>query len=92
MVLIQCPGCKKEVSDEVLACPFCGKPRSHTKKLVVTIEQTSKEWKLLQLLSIFIIIAALISVHWIGPKGFLLCLFGIFIYIIGRLGAWWNNG
>lgn len=91
MALIQCPECKKEVSDEVSACPFCGKPRSQ-ERVIVTIEQTIKRWKSLHLLSVLTIIVGFISVHWIGPTGFLFCFFGLALYFVSRFGAWWNNG
>lgn len=91
MALIQCPECKKEVSDEVSACPFCGKPRSQA-KIIVTIEQTSKKWKVLTLISILTIVASVFVISEIGPTGLLLTFFGILLHIISRIGAWWNNG
>ena len=91
MALIQCPECKKEVSDEVSACPFCGKPRSQTKS-IITIERTSKKWKALSLVSMLLIIASIFLISKIGPTGLTLTFWGTLLYFISRLGAWWNNG
>lgn len=91
MALIQCPECKREVSDEVSSCPFCGKPRSQA-KIVVTIEQTSKKWKALTLISILTIVASIFVISEIGPIGLLLTFLGLILSFISRLGTWWTNG
>ena len=91
MALIQCPECKKQVSDEVSACPFRGKLRSQATK-TITIQQTEKRWKVLKLISIAIIITSIFVISEIGPAGLFLTLLGIILSLVGRFGAWWNNG
>lgn len=49
MALIECPECKREVSDKAAACPQCGLPIAQSQVLVdssvVTTQQTSKYLK-----------------------------------------------
>jgi len=41
MALINCPDCKKQISDAAPACPHCGRPG----RQAVTVEQTGKGLK-----------------------------------------------
>ncbi len=84
-------------------------PRMTTQPRVQTIEQTSKEWKVLQFfggLGLVIGFTLLVIVFssagqaspdsaWVGGLGLLsigLIFVGVIMYIVGRIGAWWNNG
>lgn len=95
MPLITCPDCNKEVSDQAKSCPNCGHPIA-----AITIEQTGKQFKGLQLASVFAIIIGVIFIFaGIGSSsgfasgfGFLLFFGGIALYLVARFGAWWHHG
>ena len=98
MALIQCPECKKEISDKAVACPFCGNPSPIKQPVVigmpVEVELTNKKWKkrgLWALLIIFVGIIFLGSKDFVG-FGILLIFIGIITGISARIGAWWTNG
>jgi uncharacterized membrane protein YvbJ len=104
MALISCQECGRQVSDKASACPQCacpigalpaGGPR------VVTIQETSKRWKKLQLLGMIGVPVCFIgimssagadqpsegaAVFWV-----LGLLASIGAYIYGRFGAWWHH-
>lgn len=63
MALIKCPDCGNEVSENAPACPHCGNPRSSTirsSSRPVLIEQTSKVWKLIMLVSVILAIIGIV--------------------------------
>jgi len=104
MALISCPECGRQVSDKASACPQCACPLGAVSVGgvgVVTIQETSKKWKKLQLLG-----AIGVPVCFIGimsstgtdqPSGgasafwVLGMLASIGAYIYGRFGAWWHH-
>jgi predicted phage tail protein len=98
MALIKCSECGRDISDMAVSCPSCGKPN---KGKAVLIEQTSKKWKIVQLIGVaFIVIGLFIfSAGYSkgGLEGFLTVLgfnmvwWGILIIIIGKIGAWWSH-
>lgn len=98
MALIKCSECGKEISDKAEACPACGNPLQAQKiQKPVVIEQTSKNWKAIQLVSGILIVVGLFYLM-IGHSevtlrgiGTILLLLGIAGSIIGKMGAWWNN-
>ncbi|QDT76016.1 hypothetical protein [Lacipirellula limnantheis] len=118
-IRIQCGGCKKFINaPEKLAgtsrpCPGCGAavsipslPVAATEAEVLTIEATSKKWKLIQLIGGAGIVVATISLAFdlrtaVGdptvnfPLGWFtmgLLILSIPVYVIGRVGAWWYHG
>lgn len=73
------------------------------RRRVQTIEKTGKAWKLLMLLSVLGMIAAVVMVavaaqsKSTGPNagvtiGILLFVAGFIGYIVARIGAWWYHG
>ena len=90
MALINCPECKKEISDKAQSCPYCGCPVS-----AVTIEQTSKKWKGWQLLGCLTSILGIVLIMGHMTKwnrcGGILIYCGILIYIIAKIGIWWYH-
>ena len=90
MALINCPDCGKEMSDRAPACPHCGHPNAKA----VTIEQTGKKWKFLQLFGVIFLLIGIIGIFQDGPVAIftLLSAVGLFSYIFGRFGSWWYHG
>lgn len=63
MALIKCPDCGNEVSENAPACPRCGNPRTSTinaSSRPILVEQTSKTWKLVMLISVILAIIGVI--------------------------------
>lgn len=91
MGLVKCPDCGHEVSDLAPACPKCARPMRDADK-PVTIEQTSKRYKLEQAIGVCSAVGGLFLVGYAPAFGALLALFGVATFIFATLGAWWNNG
>lgn len=102
MALIACGECGKQISDKAAACPHCGAPTpsasgTGSTKGIVTTQQTSKIFKVFQLIGVLIIIAGVVACvgkspgeSTIGSTG--LSMLGLLIYAGARIGAWWRNG
>lgn len=93
MALIKCSDCGKEISDSAPTCPNCGKPRIATALVTpITIEQTSKQWKKIHLISWALIIFGLIVLSKnYSALGVILVIIGIIVRYVGKIGAWWTN-
>lgn len=106
MALIKCPECGIEVSDRAESCPKCAYPtagggttQAHGGK-TQTIEQTSKRYKLQQLLSTFLIIGSVIVMivgfsgesSGAGAFGMLGLIAGLIWFIGVRFISWWHHG
>ena len=98
MSLIECPECKQQISDTAPTCPHCGFVQKSAPmesigihQQPITIESTSKTWKLLKILAIvvFLIGGAMFSID--KNFGFLIVGISIIIFIAAKFGAWWNN-
>lgn len=98
MALIKCSDCGKEISSDAASCIYCGKP---LKEIPQTIEQTSKKWKRLKLISWFGLVTGFI-VFGGGLQnggfdntqtglGLFIGLISFVSLMIGKFGAWWNN-
>jgi hypothetical protein len=59
----------------------------------VTVEQTSKKYKLGQLIGVGMILASVVACNQseVGTSAGLLFL-GLVVYVGAKVGAWWNNG
>lgn len=95
MALIKCPECGLEVSDRASACPKCACPIGRGQ----LIEQTGKQWKVIQLLGFLVcIVGVVVSCGSLGAEntfklpGFLILLAGLIVFMLGRFGAWWHHG
>ena len=108
MALIKCPECGTDVSDRAESCPKCGYPiagggstQAHAGK-IQTIEQTSKRYKLQQMLSTLLIIGSVIVIIAgssgnepssgalrFGVQGVLV---GLIWFIVVRFMTWWHHG
>jgi hypothetical protein len=88
MALIDCPECKKQISDQAPVCPHCGYAQKP-----ITIEKTSKSWKVVQLVAGFMFIVGLISLSDKSLKDFswYMIIVGFILGTVGRIGAWWSN-
>lgn len=88
MALINCPECKKQISDSAPTCPSCG----YLLK-AVTIEQTSKTWKLCKIVAVlmFLLGLALFNNKELSWLASILIVFGVIFFIVGKFGSWWNN-
>jgi hypothetical protein len=58
---------------------------------VLTIERTSKKWKLLKVISKLIIFIGFISILFFPPLSLVILPVGIFLLAYCRLGIWWNH-
>ena len=98
MSLINCPECKREISDQTISCPHCGYPM----RLVTIVGDPDKKWKMVQLFSGIIMLFGLIAVaaecsavasgeHGSPGIGIILLCLGLLSFLIGRVGAWWNH-
>lgn len=98
MSLIKCIECGKEISSESVNCIHCGKPM---KEEIQTIEQTSKRWKRIKLVSwLGLIIGFIIMGRGVQNGGFdnpqtglgITILFISFVALmVGKFGVWWTN-
>lgn len=94
MALIDCQECGTKVSDRAKACPKCANPLGSR---VETIQQTSKKWKAVQLGGAIMAIGGTCG-SFAGGKPesvafYILCVFfGLVLFVIGRIGAWWFHG
>lgn len=98
MALIKCVECGKEISELADACPHCGNPIN---KKIQTIEGTSKQWKVIKLVSWILFLIGL----WLAlsgnaeggfnnPKtgaGISLAFISFIGIMISKFGAWWSN-
>jgi len=105
IMLIKCPECSNEVSDKAEKCPKCAYPiagggstQAHGGK-IQTVEQTSKRYKLQQLLAIFLIVGSVIVMITgfsggsnAGAFGMLGLIVGLVWYIGIRFVIWWHHG
>jgi len=118
-IRVQCGGCKKFINapdkraGTTAACPGCGAALSipplappPAEEEVMTIEATSKRWKLIQLIGGAGIVLATISLAFdlkaavdspgvTFPLGWFtmgLLVLSVPVWIFGRLGAWWYHG
>jgi len=108
MALIKCPECGAQISSIAESCPKCAYPiagggstQAHGGK-IQTVEQTSKRYKLHQLLSSLLIIGSIV-VMIAGSSGnepssgglafgVLGLLVGLIWFIIARFMTWWHHG
>jgi len=96
MALIKCPECQKEISDQANACPNCGRVNKP-----VLIEQTSKRWKKVKLISwIVFIVGIFMFLSGFGKDGFQnpitglgfsMAFFAFIGILVGKFGAWWHH-
>jgi hypothetical protein len=60
---------------------------------VVTVEQTGKSWKSLQMVGVVLMCVGTVTCAAHQPEASAgLWLGGFFAYVLGRVGAWWNHG
>lgn len=86
MALVNCPECKKEISDNAINCPFCGYAFR-----AATVEQTGKIWKLVKLMSIMMLIVGFMFNKQNQLLSSVLLTFGVIFFIGSIFGKWWNN-
>ena len=91
MGLVICPDCGHEISDLAPACPQCARPM-RVDDSPVTIEQTSKPYKLLQGTGLAGVVGGLVLMAWTVPLGALVACAGALFYLSGAVGGWWHNG
>jgi DNA-directed RNA polymerase subunit RPC12/RpoP len=101
MPLIKCSECSKEISEKATSCPHCGNPIANNTKASVTVELTSKRWKLIKLFSVVgLIFGFYLFTSSYQKSGFNYPLTGLWFSLmfisaiglfIGKFGAWWSN-
>lgn len=100
MLLIDCPACASPVSSAAAACPKCAHPITTTvQRRPVTIEQTNKKFKVIQLIGTIAVAIGLFLMFRSSATdgatlrpGIWLAVLGLIGYYVGRAGAWWRNG
>lgn len=108
MALIKCPECGTQVSSLAESCPKCAYPiagggttQAHGGK-IQTVEQTSKPYKLQQLLSSLLVIGSVVAMivgfsgdqpsSEVGAFGVLGLVVGLIWFIVVRFMTWWHHG
>jgi uncharacterized membrane protein len=95
MALINCPECKKQISDMAKVCPSCGYSFE-----AQVIEATGKDTKAMQLIGFFLAVAGVVifvagsstkSEGTIG-LGVIISIIGFALLTIGKVSAWWHHG
>jgi uncharacterized membrane protein YvbJ len=92
MALINCPECKKEISDKASLCPQCGYQLFDKNENKTTVQLTSKELKKQQIFA-FIPLFIGIIIFFTGNYnlGLIFFLIGaIWSFIIG-IKIWWEH-
>lgn len=100
MAMMKCSECNGDVSDKAAVCPHCGAPTpaAHAAGAapgVVTTQQTSKIFKVIQLLGFIVILGstvACVAGKDASPAASATFFLGLIIFLVGRFGAWWRNG
>lgn len=93
MALIKCNECGKDISDQAVSCPSCGNP---LKDKIITVQLTSKRWKLIKMISWVVFLVGL-SNAFAGNTpdakaiGSMAATFGFIGILVGKFGAWWSN-
>jgi len=104
MALIKCPECECQISSNAECCPKCGYPiagggstQAHGGK-IQTVEQTSKKYKLQQLLSSLLAIGSLMVMiigsgleSGVAAFGILGLIVGLIWFIVVRFLTWWHH-
>jgi hypothetical protein len=98
MALIDCPECGKEISDKAPHCIHCGYRQESPTAEATTIEATGKSWKAMQAIGA-VGGAVSLSLAYSSDVGsgfqILFSFIGAcccFLYLYGRMMAWWENG
>lgn len=99
MPLINCPECKQQISDTAPTCPHCGFVQHATpiqgsgniSQQTVTIESTSKTWKLVIIMAILVILIGVLLSISNRSSGNLVIGLGVFLFIVAKIGTWWTN-
>ncbi len=105
MAMINCPECKKRVSDTATACPHCGAPITGAREgtaagaPLTTVQETSKKFKLQILLAALAFWGGLVFLFQgndtaegaanIWPM--IAMLFGLIWYIATKFRVWWHH-
>jgi len=95
MSLIECPDCKKQVSDQAPACPHCGRPIAQAKAAPqnIRVKKSGGEFcKALQLIGAIMLCYGVVSCVYNSfdyPREFsltptIMMLGGFFVFVIGR--------
>ena len=108
MALLSCPECNNEVSSLASTCPNCGYPiggAGHSQSgdaRYTTIQQTSKELKLHQVIALFVFLIGLLWTFFtfadgkpegpLNPLMFILVIGGFIGTIVTGLRTWWHHG
>lgn len=102
-MLIRCPDCNTEVSDQAFACVKCGRPMAasanagRSTEAAVTTQQTAKKYKGQMIVAVLVILVGVVMMVGAGdgggrPFGALLFLIGLVLWLGARFRAWWANG
>ena len=97
MSLIPCEACKNEISQLAVSCPKCGHPNkfvpttSSTKNRVVTVQQTSKKYKISKLIGGLLLFIGFLAFNANPLVAAIFFIFGSFLFMYAVFGRWWNN-
>jgi DNA-directed RNA polymerase subunit RPC12/RpoP len=87
MSLIICSECNQKVSDQAIACPFCGAPISG--KFPKSNTRKGKKWEAAGTIAVIVGFILCLIQYQVNSSvgfviGFLILLVGLIIFIIGR--------
>lgn len=92
-MLINCPECKKEISDKAPSCPNCG--TLIAKLGATTRQETSKKLKLHYTLSATLILISIIMLFFedesVIKYGAVCAAVGIIWMIVTKIRIWWHH-
>ncbi|UWX68849.1 MULTISPECIES: hypothetical protein [Burkholderia] len=100
MALVNCGECSAQISDRANACPHCGNPMrgggyAEPARQVVTIQETGKDVKILQIVAVIFMLAGLALIYegWGGGGmmlGFGLIAVGFIGSLYAKVVSWWK--
>jgi hypothetical protein len=104
MALIECPECRAQISDKAPTCIKCGAPVIKTagykpaaaayvpEAPVVTTQQTSKKYKLGQIIGSVLVLGGVVSCssNDMGASAVFFVVGGA-VYFGSVFGAWWDH-
>jgi predicted benzoate:H+ symporter BenE len=101
MALIECPDCKRQISDAATACLGCGRPVAvapPTTEIAATrdvqlIEKHAKSYKAGMLCGFALVIGGFFSAIVFGGEFALFVMVcGVILFLWNVMAAWWNHG
>lgn len=93
-MLIACPECHRQMSDQAKACPHCGYMQQAKQPATMWIEATRKPYKISYVLAALLMLLGLACItllywNWVGAG---LIAIGFIWLIVTNIRIWWHHG